>query len=64
MPVLTTLGRIALSMLASLLTEAFIKRTVVLVLERLVARTESDIDNRILDAAKDAWGLADKANKA
>ena len=43
------------SMLLSLVTESFIKHAVVLGLEKLVAKTESDMDNKLLEEAKKAW---------
>jgi hypothetical protein len=57
MPYLRILGQVLVSLLSALLTEAFLKRIIVMVLERVVSRTESDIDNKILEAAKEAWGL-------
>jgi uncharacterized protein with von Willebrand factor type A (vWA) domain len=54
---LAPIGKILLSLLASLLTEAFLKRAVVLVLSKLVDKTKTDIDNELLKAAKEAWGI-------
>jgi hypothetical protein len=51
------LGKIGTSLLLSLLTEAFAKRLLVASLESLVKKTESDVDDKILQAAKESWGL-------
>lgn len=55
LPILSTLGTVGLHMLTSLITESFLKKGVILVLERVVARTGSDLDDKLLQAAKDAW---------
>ena len=52
-----TLGTIAMSMLTQLLTKTFIRKLVVVLLEKLVKRTETDIDDKLLEAAKKSWGL-------
>ena len=52
-----TLVKIAMSMVTSLLTEAFLKRALVAALEKLVSKTSSDLDDQVLRAAKEAWGL-------
>lgn len=59
MPILATLGTVALHMLTSLVTEAFLKKAVIAVLEKLVARTESDVDDKLLQAAKEAWSSSE-----
>jgi predicted KAP-like P-loop ATPase len=51
------LGKIATSLFMSLLTEAFIKRLLVVALEQLVKKTETDADDKILKEAKTAWGI-------
>jgi hypothetical protein len=60
MPVLAIVGKILLSLVTSLLTETFIKKAVVLTLEKLAARTQTDADDKLLKAAKEAWGLGEK----
>jgi hypothetical protein len=55
MTMLAAVGKILLSLLTSLLTEKFLKKTVIAVLEKVVNKTESDLDNQILAAAKEAW---------
>ena len=55
MTMLAAVGKILLSLLTSLLTEKFLKKTVIVVLEKVVNKTESDLDNQILAAAKEAW---------
>jgi hypothetical protein len=51
------LGKIGTSLLMSLMTEAFIKRLLVIALEQLVKKTEADWDDKILQDAKKTWGL-------
>lgn len=53
--ILTALGKVLLSMLTSLLTEKFLKKTIVLALEKIADKTASDLDNQLLTAAKEAW---------
>lgn len=55
LPILGILGKIAVSMLMSLMTEAFLKKAVLIGLEKLVKKTENDVDDKLLEAAKDAW---------
>lgn len=55
LPILSTLGGVAIHMLTSLLTEAFLKRALLIALEKLVKKTESDADDKLLEAAKEAW---------
>lgn len=52
-----TLAAAGLHMLTSLLTEAFLKRAIIAILEFLAKKTESDLDDKVLKAAKEAWGL-------
>lgn len=52
---LRTLGNTLLGMLAALFTEKFLKRAIVAGLEKVVDRTTSDLDNKILSYAKEAW---------
>lgn len=54
--ILATLGKVLLGLLTSLLTEKFLKKTIIAFLEKVVDRTQSDLDNKILAAAKEAWG--------
>ena len=54
------LGRTLLHLLTSLMTEAFFKKAIVASLEKLVKRTQSDLDDQLLAAAKEAWGLNDE----
>ena len=55
--ILRTLGGILLGMGMSLLTEKVIKSLIVLGLEKLVKKTESDADDKVLQEAKKAWGV-------
>lgn len=53
--ILSTLGTVALHMLTSLVTETFLKKAVIAILEKVVARTANTTDDQILQAAKEAW---------
>lgn len=55
LPILSGLGSLGIKLLMSLVTEAFMKKAIVISLEKLVKRTESDVDDQLLNAAKDAW---------
>lgn len=54
--ILATIGTMLLTMGTQLLTEAFLKRLVVIGLRKLVAKTENETDNQLLAAAEEAWG--------
>ena len=54
------LGKTLLHLLTSLMTEAFFKKAIVASLEKLVKRTQSDLDDQLLAAAKSAWGMDKK----
>lgn len=56
MTMAATVGKVLLGLLTSLLTERFLKKTIIAVLEKIVDKTQSDLDNKILSAAKEAWG--------
>jgi hypothetical protein len=58
-----TLGKVGLSLLMSLLTETFIKKALIAALEQLVKKTQSDLDDRLLAAAKMAWGESEPEKK-
>lgn len=49
------LGKVLVSMVTSLLTEAVLKKLIVMALEKVVAKTENDIDNQVLAECKKAW---------
>lgn len=53
--ILATLGKTLLGLLMSLLTERFLKKAIIASLEKIVDRTQNDLDNKILSAAKEAW---------
>lgn len=53
------LGKIGMNLLMSLLTEKVIKNLILIALEKLVNKTESDIDNELLKVVKDAWSKDD-----
>lgn len=52
---LRTAGSALLSLASSLVTEAFLKRAIIIGLEKLVARTETDADDKLLKLAKEEW---------
>lgn len=45
------------SMGSSLLTEGFLKHAIVIALEKVSGKTKTDIDDKLLAAAKQAWGV-------
>ena len=49
------LGKTLLHLLTSLMTEKFFKTAIVAGLEKLVKRTQNDLDDKLLQAAKEAW---------
>jgi hypothetical protein len=57
---LATLGKVLLSMVTALFTEKFLKVAIVSGLEKLSAKTQSDLDDKLLAAAKEAWGMDEK----
>lgn len=57
---LAPLGKTIGSLLSLLITEAFLKKAVILVLSKLVDKTQTDIDNQLLKATKEAWGMGEK----
>jgi hypothetical protein len=61
--ILATVGKSLLAMLMSLLTERFLKKSIIAVLEELADKTQSDLDNKLLAAAKEAWGDESDASK-
>lgn len=61
---LTALGKVLLSMLTALFTEKFLKIAIVSGLEKLSAKTQSDLDDKLLIAAKEAWGMDEKKGES
>lgn len=55
-------GKVILSMITALFTERFLKVAIVEGLEKLAKKTESDLDDKLLQAAKEAWGYDKKEN--
>lgn len=60
---LSALGKVLLSMVTALFTEKFLKVAIISGLEKIADKTESDIDNKLLVAAKEAWGYAPAEEK-
>lgn len=56
LPILSTLGAVGLHLLTSLVTEAFLKKALIIGLEKLVKKTSNEIDDKLLAAAEEAWG--------
>jgi len=56
----TALGKVLLSMITALFTEKFLKVAIVHSLEKLAQRTLTDFDDKLLKAAKEAWGMDEK----
>lgn len=54
--ILQPIGIALLHMLSALATETFIKKAAILLLEKVSAKTASDLDDKLLAAAKEAWG--------
>ena len=61
--VLKVAGNALLGMAASLITEDMIRKVVIMLLEKLVVRTETDLDNKLLEEAKKAWDKADASEE-
>lgn len=53
------LGGALLSLASSLLTEKVLKKAVIVLLEKVVAKTENTTDDELLKIAKEAWGSED-----
>lgn len=60
MTILTAVGKTLMTMLTALMTEKFLKKAIIEGLERLSAKTKSDLDDKLLAAAKEAWEEAPK----
>jgi hypothetical protein len=60
---LAALGKVLLSMLTALFTEKFLKIAIISGLEKLSAKTQNDLDDKLLAAAKEAWGYAPAEEK-
>lgn len=54
--ILTALGKTLMAMLTSLMTEKFLKKSIILGLEKVANKTKSDLDDQLLKYAKEAWG--------
>jgi hypothetical protein len=56
MGMLSAAGKVLLSMLTALFTEKFLKTAIISGLEKVAAKTQTDLDDKLLIAAKEAWG--------
>lgn len=52
---LALLPKVFISLASSLLTEAFLKKMIIFALEKLVKKTETDVDDKLLQEAKKVW---------
>lgn len=52
---LEAMGKVLLSMMTSLVTESFLKKAILLGLEKLVAAKGNDLEKQLLEAARQAW---------
>lgn len=48
-------GKVLLSLVTSLITEAVMKKVIILLLEKVSAKTANELDNQLLAIAKEAW---------
>jgi hypothetical protein len=60
---LRTLGSLLVTMLTNLLTEKFLKKAIVAVLESVASKTTNTLDNQLVAAAREAWGLPAEEKK-
>lgn len=63
MTLLAAMGKVLLSMVTALFTEKFLKVAIIHGLEKLVVKTQSDLDDKLLAAAKEAWGYTEEEKK-
>lgn len=56
---LGALGKVAISLLMSLMTESFIKSMIVHALQSLAKKTASDADDKLVNDIKTAWNVPD-----
>lgn len=61
---LSTLGKVLMSLLASLLTETFLKRTILAGVETLSKKTAADFDDKLVAAMREAWFPSESAPSA
>ena len=54
---IAAVGKVLVNLVAQLATQQFVKDAVVIGLEKLVKKTKSDVDDRLLNAAKKSWGM-------
>lgn len=60
MGMLSAVGKVLLSMVTALFTEKFLKVAIISGLEKLSAKTQNDLDDKLLAAAKEAWGYKEE----
>jgi hypothetical protein len=58
---LTALGKVLLSLLASLVTETFLKRIILAGVETLSKKTAADFDDKLAAAMREAWFPSESA---
>lgn len=55
-----TAGKVLLGMAAELVTEKFLKSVIIYLLEYAVKKTKTDVDDKLLKHAKEAWNKAEE----
>lgn len=53
--VISLLSKVLVNLGASLLTEKLLKKAIIFALENVVKRTKTDIDDKLLQMAKEEW---------
>ena len=51
----SVLGKVLVSLGASLITEKVMKKVVIFALESIAKKTETDVDDKLLKIAKEQW---------
>lgn len=55
--IVSTLGRVGLTMVTSLLTERFLKKFTIRIAEAVVKKTKSNADDKVVQDIKQEWGI-------
>lgn len=53
------LGKIALSLLASLMTETFAKKLTIRLLRLATEQTDNKVDDKLVNDVAEAWGISE-----
>lgn len=57
MPILSAAGKMLLGILASALSENLVKNMIIIGLEKLSKKTDTDVDDRLLATLRSDWGI-------